>query len=230
MTIAEHAHFNDYSPTDFGWANRDPERDSSLLVPFSFNGVSFGSMNRDVVGVFTRVLTDLVPKIPGGLVAGQCGCYNPRSIAATGTRSFHSWGIAIDVNWGSNPMGVAAHPSGKYALPLATSQIANKYGCEWGGDWASPKDWMHIECHLSPADARAVKAAIGPDDPKWSDTVTKDEVTKLIDERILTAQRAVLLGGDHDTFTHEKFPKLIKDEGEGVLDRLNALEHPAASK
>lgn len=68
-----------------------------------------------------------------------------------------------------------------------------------------------------------------PTDPKWSDTVTQDEINKMIDDRvtalIVSAQRAVLLGGDHGgEFTHENYPQLVKDEGNGVLDRLHALE------
>lgn len=158
-TYTQLAHFNDYWPPNFGWSDRDPKYNSSLLVPFSHSGVSFGSMHRDAVPVFKSLLDELVPLISGGLVAGQCGCYNPKSVSSGGSRSFHTYAIAIDVNWGSNQMYAEQHPTGQHTLPLATSQIARKYGCEWGGDWSSPKDWMHIECHLNPDVARRVTSA-----------------------------------------------------------------------
>jgi hypothetical protein len=155
VDYAAHAHFSDYTPADFGWDARDPEADPSLLVPFSYAGVSFGSMHRDVVNVFRALLDELVPLIPGGLVDGQCGCYNPSSVTVGGQRSFHTYAIAIDINWGENRMGANQHPTGPHTLPSATSAIARKYGCEWGGDWTNPQDWMHIEVQLSPADARS---------------------------------------------------------------------------
>jgi hypothetical protein len=161
MTLAAQAHFDNYNPADFGWGRRDPMNDRSLLVPFTHSGVSFGSMHRDVVGLFTALLDDLVPLIPGGLVDGQCGCYNPNSVTVGGSRSFHTYAIAIDVNWGSNPMYAKAQPTGLHALPPETSQIARRHGCEWGGDWSYPEDWMHIEAHLSPADARSVQPTEG---------------------------------------------------------------------
>jgi hypothetical protein len=157
------AHFNNYDPASFGWGGRDPMHDSKLLREFVFDGVSFGSMHVDVHGLFTALLTELVPHIPGGLVKGQCGCYNPGSVTVGGDRSFHTYAIAIDVNWGSNPMYAKARPTGRFALPPATSAIARRFGCEWGGDWTYPQDWMHIEVHLSPSDARTAHPAPAPD-------------------------------------------------------------------
>lgn len=158
MTYAAEARFGNYTPASFGWAARDPFNDSSLLVPFSHSGARFGRMHRDVVPVFTALLDELVPLIPDGLtVHNDEGCYNPGSVTVGGDRSFHTYGIAIDVNWTDNPMYVPTRPTGPDALPAVTSQIARKYGCEWGGDWSYPQDWMHIECHLTPERARAVR-------------------------------------------------------------------------
>lgn len=155
--LASQAHFGNYTPASFGWGGAfDPEAHPDLLVPFSYNGVSFGSMHKDVVGLFTALLSELVPLIPEGLIKGQCGCYNPKSVTVGGDRSFHTYGIAVDINWGSNPMA-NTNPKDPGDLPAATHRIAQKYGCEWGGDWTVPKDWMHIECHLTPQVARTVQ-------------------------------------------------------------------------
>lgn len=158
------AHFGDYNPADFGWAARDPESDPSLLVPFNYRDVSFGDMHVDVVRLFTALLDQLVPLIPGSPnpVAGECGCFNPSSVTVAGDRSFHTYATAIDVNWSQNPMFAAAMPTGPHALPHATSAIARSFGCEWGGDWTYPQDWMHIEVHLSPDVARTVTGGSPP--------------------------------------------------------------------
>lgn len=65
-----------------------------------------------------------------------------------------------------------------------------------------------------------------PDSKRWSETVDKAEVVDLIRSEIVDAERATLKGGDHGAFTNERLPGLIKDEGHGVLDRLDALERP----
>jgi len=157
MSLESLAHFGNYSPESFGWGGfNDPRRNPDVLEPFSFDGVSFGSMNKHVVPLFTAILTELVPHIKDGLHVNKCGCYNRASVTVDGSRSFHTYGIAIDVNWDSNPMA-NTNPTDPGDLPAITHAIARKYGCEWGGDWTVPKDWMHIECHLSPGDAGDVK-------------------------------------------------------------------------
>lgn len=155
MDAAQVAHFNNYSPASFGWAAYDPEQDPNWLVPFSYKGVSYGRMHKLYVPIYTRFLDVLVPLIDGGLVPGECGCYNPSSVTVGGDRSFHTYGIAADNNWSQNPMYAPRHPTGPYTLPLETGAIARSFGLEWGGDWTYPQDWMHVELHLSPADAAA---------------------------------------------------------------------------
>src|SRR5438105_5396525 len=98
MTIySDAAHFGDYNPADFGWGARDPMQNPALLVPFSYRGVSFGSMHVDAVSVFTAILDELVPLIGGtpNPVPGEDGCFNPNSVTVGGTRSFHQFAIAI---------------------------------------------------------------------------------------------------------------------------------------
>lgn len=182
MTLESQAHFHDYSPVSVGWGgDSDPEAHPELLVPFTHSGVSFGSMHRDAVGVFTQFLDQLVPLIPSKrLVAGTCGCFNPRSVTQSGRRSFHTFGVAIDINWAANPMGPAgmSRPTNQDALPAATHDLAHALGLEWGGDFHDFKDWMHVECHLSPAVARTVTASTQPN--------TGDDMFEASDKKMLT--------------------------------------------
>jgi hypothetical protein len=166
VSIASQAHFGSYSPNVFGWPHHEPTN----LVDLDFDGVHIGRVAAQAHGVFMSVLTDLVPLIPGGLYAGKCGAYSTTDDLPDGSWSFHHYGIAIDLNWQVNVMGRSTRPTGRYALPAATSAIARKWGCEWGGDWTYPKDWMHIEVHLTPQVAATIKAPEGDDMP------TTDEI------------------------------------------------------
>lgn len=164
MSYADQAYFNNYDPSSFGWPRGGP------LVPFSFAGSTFGQCARDVKNVFTAVLTELVPHIPGGINFGPHDdwAYSATDDLAGGRWSFHHYGIAFDLNWLEDPMGdYSTNPDAgrRGSIPhAAASAIAHKYGCEYGGDWSGGeghrgfKDYMHFECHLSPSVARTVTA------------------------------------------------------------------------
>jgi hypothetical protein len=68
------------------------------------------------------------------------GCFVPRYIgwSAANLLSYHSWGIAFDLNLGTNIRGVAPHQDPRLVAILA------HYGFEWGGTWMVP-DGNHFE-------------------------------------------------------------------------------------
>jgi hypothetical protein len=75
--------------------------------------------------------------------AKDTGCYNCRNIGGTSQKSWHSWAVAVDSNWQSNPM----------RKPLTTDRPRweldrwNRFGYAWGGDYTggTPPDTMHTE-------------------------------------------------------------------------------------
>ncbi len=75
--------------------------------------------------------------------------YNWRSMASGKSRSHHSYGCVVDLNWDSNPMiGVT---DGKYrpgvdpySVTPEVVAIWKKHGFYWGGNWKSSKDYMHF--------------------------------------------------------------------------------------
>jgi len=81
-------------------------------------------------------------------IANQCGAFNCRKIAGTNSASNHSWGKAIDINWGGNP----------HRKPLTTNipgwmvEVLERFMWGWGGRWSKP-DAMHFEFGGTPADA-----------------------------------------------------------------------------
>lgn len=75
--------------------------------------------------------------------------YKWRRMTSGKSRSHHSYGCVVDLNWNSNPMIGAT--DGKYQPgvdPYSVTQevvaIWKKHGFYWGGDWTSPKDYMHF--------------------------------------------------------------------------------------
>ncbi len=68
------------------------------------------------------------------------GCYNYRP-KRTGSRpSTHSWGIALDLNPGTNAMGTAGDMDPRLV------ELFREHGFKWGGDWTGRnKDPMHFQ-------------------------------------------------------------------------------------
>jgi hypothetical protein len=101
--------------------------------------------------------TKIFPQLVAGLEAvedegadivgsGYAGCYVPRFISHDPTRSlsYHSWGVAIDINAENNAFG--APPDQDMALVDAMEA----QGFQWGGRWDVP-DGMHFEWLYFPA-------------------------------------------------------------------------------
>jgi D-alanyl-D-alanine carboxypeptidase len=70
------------------------------------------------------------------------GSYNDRSIRGGRAISMHGYGVAIDWDDDDNQMNTA-HPLFTRSSPLIKAFLAE--GWEWGGDWTSPKDYMHVQ-------------------------------------------------------------------------------------
>lgn len=91
----------------------------------------------DAMGELVRAnLADAIK--PGGFD----GCWVPRRIAPEAPLSHHSWGIAIDLNYSSNPTCVVS------AQDPRLVEILERWGFGWGGRWLCP-DPAHFE-YVSP--------------------------------------------------------------------------------
>lgn len=71
----------------------------------------------------------------------QLGCFCPRHKMSNPKRSLslHSYGMAVDINWRTNPIGQRGD------IPRELIKIFRKHGWTWGGSWRRPKDPMHFE-------------------------------------------------------------------------------------
>jgi hypothetical protein len=66
------------------------------------------------------------------------GCYNPRLVRGGSSPSYHSWGIAIDLNAKENPLN---------AKPVLSKEFVRCWeeaGWVWGGNWSRP-DGQHFQ-------------------------------------------------------------------------------------
>ncbi len=89
----------------------------------------------------------------------ECGGYNKRPIKSGKGWSLHSWGIAIDINWLTNPWSTSNKliTDMPVAMVNAILRIKTKGGIpvfRWGGNFKSVKDAMHFEVNATPAELR----------------------------------------------------------------------------
>lgn len=82
--------------------------------------------------------------------AADTGAYNCRYISGTTVWSNHAWGLAVDVNWQSNPYTTAWVTD----IPDWMHNLWNRYGFAWGGDYTGGRrDFMHFEFMGTPQQA-----------------------------------------------------------------------------
>lgn len=144
--------FNNYNVKGLGW----PVGNTSVIVPYSYKGIPFpGGVHRDTVPLWNALLDGLTGPLGVKLITPGCWGYNNRSITGGGAPSFHSGGLALDVNAPSNPY-VASGKNAAHTIPPGANDLARSLGMEWGGAWTSPKDYMHFEIHLTPAQVKTV--------------------------------------------------------------------------
>jgi SLT domain-containing protein len=164
---------NNQNPASFGWAV------GKNIVPFNFNGIQFpAGVASGTESIWRAFLTQLEPSIPGGIRPGEDWGYEDRAnVNNPSMKSFHAYGLALDVNSSENPNLPGTRGSrgnSKYMIPNSADALAKKYGMLWGGEWG---DAMHFELHLSPADI-AKNASIGGTAPSVPVTGVPGDVTQ----------------------------------------------------
>lgn len=100
------------------------------------------------------------------------GAYNCRRITGGTGYSLHAYGIALDINWQSNPYGPRLVTNMPAAMIRDIKAIRTRNGQQvwrWGGDYSGNKDAMHFEIVCHPTDL-----ATGIDTGN-SDTLEPDE-------------------------------------------------------
>lgn len=86
--------------------------------------------------------------------AEDTGAYNCRPITGGTNYSLHAYGIALDLNWSTNPYGPVLQTDMPAEMVADIKAIRTRSGEQvwrWGGDYAGNKDAMHFEICCSPA-------------------------------------------------------------------------------
>lgn len=167
---------------------------------------------------------------------GDTGAYNCRKITGGSGYSLHAYGIALDINWQSNPYGANLVTDMPGAMVAAIKGIRTNNGKQvwrWGGDYSGNKDAMHYEIVCSPADiATGIAGSIPNDtedimnaDQEKALIETRDNVRKLVigllDTDALAAKIAAKIPPDAGDITPEQIKQAT---GEAIRETLGALD------
>lgn len=123
----------------------DPGWTSRWIVSTHVPQLGEVKCNRAVVADLTAAMAEVTARGLGWTVhsadfARQGGCYNPRltRVSHGVSLSAHSWGIAVDINVDTNPLGATPRQDARLVAIMA------RHGFSWGGRWLRP-DGAHFE-------------------------------------------------------------------------------------
>lgn len=143
-----------------GWG--EPGCTRAQLTTLACPGIPL-HVRDEVAPLFAELLRWLAAerKKHGAPPLSSSGGYVKRKIRGGNAWSNHSWGLAVDLNAGTNPMQRELRTD----MPPGTSEKARSLGLSWGGDWTGRKDPMHFEFRGTPEDARRLCASLSAPKP-----------------------------------------------------------------
>jgi hypothetical protein len=138
-----------YIPTGNGNVTIDPAWRAANIVRTAFAGIPIvASCHKTVVPAIQGALNEIAAAgLAGAIDVANTnrygGCFAPREVRADGgttggNLSRHTWGMALDMNTATNPMG------GVPTMDCRVVWIFRKWGFAWGGNFTTP-DGMHFE-------------------------------------------------------------------------------------
>lgn len=130
-------------PTSSGDVEFDPSWAESNIVSESYPLIGNASCHAGITTALRGALEELERNNLGSLIETLDGCFNPRFISGTELLSRHAWGVAIDLNYASNPTGQVTVQDPRLVATM------EKWGFGWGGNWLIP-DAAHFEWIGSP--------------------------------------------------------------------------------
>ena len=95
-------------------------------------------LNKDIAGMLEQALYQLQAEGHLGDLQTLDGVFNIRFIQGSDLWSAHSWGLALDINAATNPLG------SRGSQPEVLVRVLTDSGFFWGGDFSGRKDPMHF--------------------------------------------------------------------------------------
>jgi hypothetical protein len=132
----------------------DPPCNSGSFITIGLHGDGRVTVDPRTQEAVTR-LNDILVSWDYRTRSSDTGAYNCRQITGGSGYSLHAYGIALDINWQSNPYGPNLITDMPRGMCDEITALRTTNGCrvwEWGGNWSGNKDAMHYEIDCSPAD------------------------------------------------------------------------------
>lgn len=152
-----------------------PPCDSGGMETISFgNAGARITVDRLTVPIW-RAVEAIFAKYDYTIRRADTGAYNCRQITGGSGYSLHAYGIAVDVNWQSNPYGshlVTNMPAGAIR-EIEALEVDGQPVVRWGGRYSGNKDAMHFEVIVAPSVAVRFQAP--------QEGLTVAEIQELID-------------------------------------------------
>jgi hypothetical protein len=123
------------------WVRLDPGFVRRHIVTRRVPLLGAVTCHRRMIPALRGAMAELRRRGLGRLVdpAEYSGCYAPRRIQPSGTLSLHAWGLAVDLNAASNPVGGESNQDPRLIRAM------ERHGFSWGGDFPTVPDPMHFE-------------------------------------------------------------------------------------
>lgn len=154
------------------WA---PPCDSGGMETISFgNAGARITVDRLTVPIW-RAVEDIFARYRYTIRRADTGAYNCRQITGGSGYSLHAYGIAVDVNWSTNPYGprlITDFPPGAIR-EIEALNVNGQPVLRWGGRYSGNRDAMHFEVIVPPSVAVRFQAP--------QEGLTVAEIQELID-------------------------------------------------
>lgn len=139
---------------DRGWGQGFPASRAADMKTIKAGGIRV-TVHEDIAELVAYLLDETVRR-GYRLKPGECWGYANRPIRGSHQPSNHSWGLAVDLNSPSNPMGDKLITD----MPPWMPALWKAWGFTWGGSYSGRKDAMHYEFTGTPKDARTFTAKV----------------------------------------------------------------------
>jgi hypothetical protein len=104
--------------------------------------------NKDMIDPLSKAFKNLIDTGAVKELKTWDGCFNIRNKRGLSSLSLHSWGIAIDVNAFSNPLGLTREQIVSRGLTPFSEKFLQCFrdaGFDCGADWKTRPDFMHMQ-------------------------------------------------------------------------------------
>jgi hypothetical protein len=188
------------------------------LARFTRHGVTL-LVRKEAIPLFERLMDELYAEgVRFTAKADDWGWANRDERNHPGVRSYHSWGLAIDLNAEDNPSVTPGHAH-HTTMPANSEQLAVALGLEWGGNWHDPYDPMHFEVHGSVADVNRRASQLGDDVITDADI---DKIANAVNRRVRGSENFSPSGNPSGPFTY--FDSIVRGISNGVAAGIPLLQ------